>query len=266
MAQTIKFELVDEVKKMENTLSLAVVIVGNNPVTARFVRIKEKFAQDVGIQLKQYNFSESVTTDELIENIKAYSQNHDGIIIQLPLPSHLDEDKILNSVPVSHDIDMLSENSKDLFKRGESKILPPVIGAFDEILFRNNVNLKDKKVIIIGKGKLVGKPASIWFEQKGADVSVLRRGDNLDETKNADIIVLGAGVPGLLKGEMVKDSVIILDAGTSEEEGDLLGDADKSVCQKASIFTPVPGGIGPITVAVLFKNLLNQTILHTTSK
>jgi len=165
---------------------------------------------------------------------------------------------VLHAVSAEKDVDVISHEGMVVFESGESNILPPVVGAIDEILTLNNISVAGKKVVVLGNGRLVGLPAAMWFERNNADVSVLTREstDSLLQIKNADILVLGAGSPHFVKPDMIQKGVVILDAGTSEEAGRLAGDADPACAEKASVFTPVPGGIGPLTVAVLFRNVL----------
>lgn len=234
------FEMVDGIEQ------------GVRMATEKFIEIKKKFAKDVGVKVVEVKLPVSFTTEDVVDKIKETESQFDGIIVQFPLPKHIDIEKVRNSIPAKKDIDVVGDRAREEFK-----MYSPVIGAFKEILDRNEVSIKGKKVVIIGRGELVGKPAAIYFEREEADVVSLGKGsDIIKETIDADILVLGAGVPGLIKPEMIKDGVIILDAGTSEDKGKLAGDADPACAEKASIFTPVPGGIGPIMIAVLFKNLL----------
>ncbi len=153
---------------------------------------------------------------------------------------------------------MLSTEANLLFEEGGALILTPVVGAIKEICDEVDVKIRGKKVLIIGHGRLVGAPSAVWFKQQGGDVMVLDEPTlNLgDFTMDADIIVCGVGSAWLVKPEMIKKGVVIFDAGTSEEGGIVVGDADPRCEDIASVFTPVPGGIGPITVAMIFKNLL----------
>jgi len=137
--------------------------------------------------------------------------------------------------------------------------LPPVVGAIKELSKRQHVVFAGAKVVVVGEGRLVGKPAALWAKKQGAQVKVIHRNTERPEEilKTADIIISGAGDPGIIKPEMIKEGVVIFDAGTSEEGGVLKGDANPACADKATLFTPVPGGIGPITVAVLLRNLVN---------
>ncbi|OGZ08323.1 MAG: hypothetical protein A2942_01550 [Candidatus Lloydbacteria bacterium RIFCSPLOWO2_01_FULL_50_20] len=239
---------------------LAIVIVGDDPVIESFVRIKKKIAEKLGISVIERRFDASVLASELLDAVKKLSEERtvDGIIIQLPLPSPIETQAILDAVPLKKDVDMLATHSVAAFRRGDAPVLPPVVGAIEEILERNAVAVTGKDVLIIGHGRLVGAPAELFFRHNDAHVTVIgREVERLSElTKEADIIISGAGQPGLLKPEMLKHGVVLIDAGTSESGGKIVGDAEPSCAEVASIFTPVPGGVGPIAVALIFKNLL----------
>lgn len=244
------------------TVTLSVFIVGNNSATESFIRIKRRKADEVGIKLKEIRFDKNVEETHLIKSIKEEGKKRHTIVVQLPLPATMDRDRVLNSIPANLDVDVLSTESNLLFEKGELPILPPVVGAIDEILKKENVDVKGKKVVVLGLGALVGKPSVIWFKyQKGAEVIALdsKIEDTEIHTREADIIVSGVGIPNLITPDMIKDGVVLLDAGTSEEGGELKGDISLECAKKASIFTPVPGGIGPITVAVLFRNVIMES-------
>lgn len=225
----------------------------------KFVGKKKVCAEATGIGVVEYTLPETTEeAEELISTCKA-----DGIVVQLPLPESLDTERLCNAISLEKDVDLLSEAARQEFMKGNAPVLPPVVGAIAEIIKRHAVPIKNKKAVVIGKGALVGRPAAAWLEHEGAKVTVLDRGaDQKAQTKDADIIVLGAGSPGLLTPDMVRDGVAVFDAGTSEAAGVLKGDADPKVAERAALFTPGPGGVGPITVAVLFKNLLTLNGLH----
>jgi len=262
IAEDIQRSLKQEIAARRTPPSLFVVIVGDNPVTEKFVAVKKKFAEGVGISIEEKKFPGTVTTEELSSEVARLGEiKNAGIIVQLPLPKTIDAQIILNTIPETSDADLLGEGAMGLFEEGATEMLPPVVGAIKEILLRNSVFVGDKKVVVVGRGKLVGAPAAVWFTRHGSEVTLLGR-DTIDikpYTLVADIIVLGAGNPGMLTPDMIKPGVVILDAGTSEAGGKLAGDADPLCVEKASVFTPVPGGIGPLTVAMLFKNLLTLT-------
>jgi len=268
IAEEIKRELQKKISTMSYIPTLAIVIVGDNYSSKQFINLKKCFAKEIGISTQLMCLPEKNTnTKTLINLLKKLNTNNDisGIVIQLPLPSHLDTLAILNSISINKDVDLLGSFASEKFNKGDSQILPPVIGAFEKILKHEDVEIKNKKVVIVGKGSLVGKPSAVWFSQMGAGVRVVDRSieDISVFTREADILVLGAGSPSLITPDMIKKNVVILDAGTSEVSGKLLGDADIACASKCSVFAPTPGGVGPITVAMIFKNLLtlyNSTI------
>ncbi|MBI4118361.1 MAG: bifunctional 5,10-methylenetetrahydrofolate dehydrogenase/5,10-methenyltetrahydrofolate cyclohydrolase [Parcubacteria group bacterium] len=262
IAGEIKEGLKAEVARRDTPPTLFVFMAGENMVSEKFLGVKERFAHDIGIPVLKKHFPGDVDTLHLAAEIAEIAQGSDcGIIVQLPLPSALNTKEVLDVIPPHMDPDMLSSSSMMMFENGRAKILPPVTAAIAEILQREHVVIKDKNVVIIGKGRLVGAPAAVWFRHQGGNVEVLdsKTLDIGEYTRNADIIVTGVGKAGLLTPEIIKDGVVILDAATSEASGKLAGDADPACASKASVFTPVPGGIGPITVAMLYKNLLILT-------
>ncbi len=176
----------------------------------------------------------------------------DGIIVQLPFPARIDMEEILPALRPTHDVDMLTYDGS-LYGP-----LPPVVGAIDEIARLNNIEFKDKTVVVVGHGQLVGLPSILYARARGASVQIVDK-DTKDAKSiiaTADILILGAGVPGLVTPDMVKSGVVVFDAGTSESGGMLVGDASPLLSQKAALVTPVPGGIGPITIAALLRNLV----------
>ena len=237
-------------------------MAGANTVTKNFVAIKKRFAEALGIPVEERIFDETeiVTTASLVhamEEIVA-RRKKGGIVVQLPLPPEVDTQTVLNAVPPRYDIDVLGEESLHLFREGQLVILPPVVGAIREILERNSIFLHGKKVAVLGKGRLVGVPVAAWFRKMEADVTIFdsTHPPTPEELQRADIIVSGIGKPGFITPDMVRDGAIVLDAGTSEAGGKIVGDANPAVAEKCALFTPVPGGIGPVTIAILLENLL----------
>jgi len=260
IAQNIKNELKSQIAGLSTPLSVAIVYVGNNPASESFISRKIKFGSDIGVAVDVHSFKDDVSQEKLVEHVREISEGkkYQGIVVQLPLPETLDTDKVLNIVPSEKDIDVLSETVVQMFKEGKIDILPPVAGAVKEVLTYADVLLENKNIVIVGKGRLVGAPVYDMFKNEGMKSATLEEGgeDFYKIIKEADAIISGTGVSGLIKPDMIKEGVVIIDAGTSELKGKLSGDADPQCVEKASVFTPVPGGIGPITVAVLFKNLL----------
>lgn len=266
IAEEIKQELKKEVELIDEPIKLAIIQVGDNPASSKFVEKKEKFAEEIGVKAKVYKFPEDISTSKLRKKIaeivhpSADGRQRLGVIIQLPLPSHINTQYILDSVPLGKDVDVLSAKATGEFSAGKSNILPPVVGAVREILSLGDLvsKLVGKNVVVVGAGLLVGKPVATWLINEGATVTVLDKNtrDIKPFTLMADIIISGAGSPGLIKPDMIKDGAVLIDAGTSEQSGKLVGDIDPACSDKASLFTSVPGGVGPITVAMVFKNLV----------
>ena len=255
IAVQIYDDLRGEIDKRHKCPHLTVFTCAPNFETRKYLTLKKKKAEEVGLGLNVIEFMPDIKTDEVVQSIKQGATKADGIVVQLPLPKHIDTEAVLAAVPNNLDVDAVH------FAGEETEILPPVVGAIKAIAKHHDVSFTGKKVIVVGKGRLVGLPSSLWAQKMDADVTVIDKDTpNADELlKSADILISGAGVPGLITPEKIKDGVIIFDAGTSEDSGILRGDCTQECANKATLFTPVPGGIGPITIAVLLQNLVRLT-------
>jgi len=227
------------------------VLFGNDASSIQFIKIKTNIAERLGIKVELVTGPENIITDQALGLMDEVNNNdYDGIVVQLPLPKQLDVEAILSEIPADKDIDVL----------GSSKKIAPVAQAVLEILNFYNISLEGKNVLIIGNGKLVGKPVAKMLADKGLDYEVIDKdteeGVSNEKIKSADVIISGAGVPHMIKPEMIKEGVVLIDAGTSEQSGVLVGDIDPACSERASLITPVPGGVGPVTVVSLFANLL----------
>ena len=217
-------------------MKLAVILLGRNPQSAVFVRQKQKACEKIGIDFKLLKFSERIQEVKLLEKIKAISKDDSitGIIVQLPLPKHINEDRVLKSVP----------------KKKNAEIVSPVVCAVEHILKNYKISLRNKNIVLIGKGRLVGRPVAAWLRKQNIKFFNIDKITN--RIKKADIIISGAGRPGLIKGETIKSGAVIIDVG---------GDVDfESVSQKAGYITPIPGGVGPVVVACLLQNLVKTKL------
>lgn len=240
-----------DVAKLGNVPRLAAITCAPNFETQKYLQMKRLKATSVGVVLKVIELPVEATTKEVIDCVKQVAKESDGIVIQLPFPKQINLDEILSEIPSSKDPDGFCYGVNDL------ACMPPVVGAIDEISLREKLIWKDKQVIILGMGRLVGAPAAQYARRSGAIVNVLTKETyNEKLLLNADIIVSGIGQPHFIKSSMIKRGVVIFDAGTSEEGGVLVGDVDPQVADKAALITPVPGGIGPITIACLLRNLV----------
>ncbi len=261
LSQKMLDEVKQDVSGLKKRLRLAVVVVGKDPVVAKFIEQKKKAAESVGIGVRIYPFETEITTNELRKRIAeiVHEEKNTGAIVQLPLPAHINAQYILNSVTPEKDVDVLSARALGNFVTGKSHIMPPVAGAIKALFDEYQIDHKSKNIVIVGAGNLVGKPVALWLLNEKTTFSMIRSSTQnpQDFLKRADIIVSGIGKPKSITGDMVKEGVVIVDAGTSESEGKVVGDADfDSTAQKASFITPVPGGVGPVTIAVLLRNLL----------
>ncbi len=241
-------------------LKLAVVLVGNNSVSSSYMSEKQKACKKAGIGFMLLNFKEDVGENDLKKEIENLTNDKSvsGIVIQLPLPKNFNTQEMLDIIPFSKDPDVLSDNSFEKFSKKETDVFPPVLSAVRKFFNEYKIDIKGKKIVLIGKGRLVGKPIAVWLKNENADFEVIDKSvsDIASAVLSADIIVSGAGSPGLIKEEMVKEGVILIDAGTSSEDGKVKGDIDISAYKKASYVSPVPGGVGPLAVACLLENLV----------
>ena len=261
LSERILQNLKREIKKSNLKLRLAVVQVGENSVSQIFINQKKKACEKVGINFRLFKFSVKFSTPKLKNEIKKIVRNpaNSGIIIQLPLPKKFFPEEFLNLILREKDIDVLSEESLGQFYQGTLKILPPTVNGILRLLKNYKIKLKGKDVVVIGAGRLVGFPLAIQLLKEKATLSVLNEftKDAPSFVKKANILISGVGRPNLIKSKIVKRGVVIVDAGSAMKKGKLVGDVDfKSIGRKASYITPVPGGVGPMTVACLLENLV----------
>lgn len=249
-------------KAKGKNLKLAVVLVGEDPASLIFVKEKGKACKKAGIGFELLKLSSDVEQNNLKKVIGELAGREDisGIVIQLPLPEGIGVQDVLDIIPLKKDVDALSNQSLAEFKAGSSRAIPPVVGAIDRLIRDYKIDLQGKKIVLMGAGKLVGLPLAAWLKQKNIDFSLIDESTGSPELilKQADVIISGVGKPGLINGEVIKDGAIIIDAATVFYKGKLVGDVDsESVSKRAGFLTPVPGGVGPLTVAYLLNNLIN---------
>lgn len=253
--KAIARELLDEVRvevaSLERTLTLTAVTCAPRFETKKYLEMKKRKAASVGIALNVLELPPESTTADVVTSVVAVASASDGIVVQLPLPERIDRDAVLRAVAVAKDPDGFA------YGVHEESCLPPVVGAIDVIATRSGIEWSGANVVILGRGRLVGAPAAIYAATNGADVTVMiEETFNQDVLRAADILITGIGRPHFVTSDMVKAGMVVFDAGTSEDGGELVGDVDPVVAETATVFTPVPGGIGPITIAYLLKNLV----------
>ncbi len=262
IVEKLKSDIASRVAGVSLKPRLAIVIVGEDRISAKFVELKEVFAKSVGIETQRYELPADISTNHLRERMRdiVHEPRNSGVIVQLPLPEHIDTQAILNAIVPEKDVDVLSARAVGNVSVGKSRVMPPVAGAVKLLLEHYGVEVVGKKMAVVGAGRLVGQPVALWAMRAGAMVTVLHSADqvNHEMLKDADIIVSGLGKPRVIMGDMVKDGAAVIDVGTSEDGGVLVGDVDfDSVSKKASHITPVKGGVGPLTIALIFQNLLS---------
>lgn len=258
-------EILEEIKKEVASLLFQPVfcdvLVGKDPASCQYVNMKKHTAEELGIRFHKAFFPASITTDDLIKEIKILNEipNMCGIIVQLPLPQNLNQEEILNAVDPKLDVDCLNVITSEKFYNGDLYLGFPAALACIFLLDSINLNLKDKKIVVLGQGKLVGKPVSALLHFRGLKPEIISsQTKNKEEIlKKADVIISGIGKGQYIKGDTIKEGATIIDAGTSELNSGIVGDVDlESVKGVASFISPVPGGVGPMTIAMLFRNVL----------
>lgn len=259
IARELKRTLKERIQMHDHHFSLGVIVAHETREIRRFVELKQRFGRAIGVAVEVIHLGVmEQKTETLLHLLLHTTRDHDGLILQLPLPQTINFNSVLKLYPLSHDVDVLGDTAFQQFKEDKLPFLPPVVAAMEEILRRQGVRLAGRHVLVVGEGRLVGAPAAVWAQREDGIVQTANSTTEnfADLARNADVIILGAGVPGLLTADMVKKGAIVLDAGTSDEGGVLKGDADPAVAEKATVFTSTPGGIGPVTVAKVFENLL----------
>ena len=247
-------------EKYGKQAGLAVVIVGNNPASQVYVRNKMKACENVGFYSENIELDENISEKELLQEIDKLNKNDriNGILIQLPLPSHINELKIIDSISPEKDVDGFHvANIGKMVIGDETGFLSCTPYGIMQLLEEYKIEIAGKDAVIIGRSNIVGKPMALMLIQKGATVQVCnsRTKDLRKKLNDADIIIVAAGVPKLLKKEDVKEGAVVIDVGINRVDGKICGDVDyEEVVEKASYITPVPGGVGPMTIASLIKN------------
>ncbi|NLM96358.1 MAG: bifunctional methylenetetrahydrofolate dehydrogenase/methenyltetrahydrofolate cyclohydrolase FolD [Halanaerobiaceae bacterium] len=273
IAQKIYSELREEVKILEKegrAPGLAVVLVGSDPASQTYVRSKERIAGELGFFSKVFREKEDISQQELQDLIKRLNQDReiDGILVQLPLPEHIDEKTIIEAIDPYKDVDGFHPlNTGRLFsgQRDSFRFEACTPLGIMELLEREGIEIEGKKAVVVGRSNIVGKPLAHLLLERNATVTIChsRTRDLAKETREADILIAAVGKAALITGDMVKDGVVAIDVGINRVDGKLTGDLDfDSVKEKAACITPVPGGVGPMTIAMLMKNTIKARKYH----
>jgi len=267
----VRNRIATDIKKFKEesnvTPGLAVILVGNNPASAVYVRNKHKGCLEVGINSYEITMPESTTEEQLLAEIERLNSDEKvhGILVQLPLPKHISEERILNTISPLKDVDAFHPENVGKIMLGKYAFLPCTPAGIMELLDFYNVDIEGKECVVLGRSNIVGKPMSQLLLAKNGTVTVCHsRTKNLSEvTKRADILVVAIGKPRFVGKEMVKEGAVVIDVGINRlDDGKLCGDVDfEEVSQIASMITPVPGGVGPMTITMLLKNTLTAAKL-----
>ncbi len=243
-------------------VGLAVVIVGNDPASRVYVNSKKRACEEVGFQSYEYALDESTTQEQLLDLVDVLNRDSkiNGILVQLPLPKHIDETAIINAISPEKDVDAFHPFNVGKIMIGEYSFLPCTPAGVMELIASTGTEISGKNCVVIGRSNIVGKPMAMLLLHKNGTVTICHsRTSNLAEiTRRADILVVAVGKPNFVTGDMIKDGAVVIDVGMNRiENKKLCGDVEfESAEKKASFITPVPGGVGPMTIAMLMKNTL----------
>ena len=262
LAERIKGEITNKVLKMDKKPALGTILVGSDPGSIAYVDGKHRDCAQVGIKSIKVNLPESATTSEVIKAVNDLNQNPEctGFIVQLPLPKLVNTEEVLLAINPDKDADGLNPINLGKFFLGKNTIIPCTPKAILELLTEYKIKLSGTKVLIIGRGTTVGRPLSILLSQKPNNATVTlahSATSNLPELmKQADIVVAAIGSAHFIKPGMVKDGATVIDVGITRTDQGLVGDVDPAVAKSVSAFAPMPGGVGPMTRAMLLNNII----------
>lgn len=253
---------VEALKERGKPTGLAVVIVGENPASQVYVRNKAKACEEVGIYSEVHALPESTTEEELLTLVERLNHEDkiDGILVQLPLPRHIDEERVILAIDPNKDVDAFHPVNTGKIMIGNYEFLPCTPAGVMTLLAEYNIEVEGKECVVVGRSNIVGKPQALLLLQKNGTVTVCHsRTKNLAEiTRRADILVVAIGKAEFITGDMIKEGAVVIDVGMNRKaDGKLCGDVEfASASEKASYITPVPGGVGPMTITTLLQNTL----------
>lgn len=271
VSAAVRDRIKNEVESLKNggkETGLAVIIVGNDPASRVYVNNKKKGCEQVGINSYEYALPEETTTEELLTLINELNGDSkvDGILCQLPLPKHIDEQVVINSIAPDKDVDAFHPVNTGHIMIGDHSFLPCTPAGIIEMLKFYNIQISGKECVVIGRSNIVGKPMAMLLLQNNGTVTIChsRTADLPAVTRRADILVAAVGKANFVTADMVKDDAVVIDVGMNRNaEGKLCGDVDfENVKDKCSFITPVPGGVGPMTITMLLNNTLTASKNH----
>lgn len=267
LAEKIKTSIKKEITKLGIKPGLAVILVGKDPASEVYVRLKEKAAQDLGIYFEKYLFPEKVSQKKILARVEKLNKEKlvHGIIVQLPLPHHLNTNKIIQTISHKKDVDGFGPSNIEKLFQDLHCFIPPTIAGIIELIKSTKIEVRSKRALIIANSQTFAQPLAFLLKKEGALVETHLKGQrNLKQkARQADILIVAQGKPEFIKPDFIKRGAIVIDVGYSRVKGKPVGDVDPACARRASFISPVPGGVGPMTVAMIFKNVLiaarNQT-------
>ena len=271
VSQRIKDELKQEVIKLKEegiNPGLAVIIVGEDPASKVYVNNKKKACEEIGILSEEYALPEETTEEELLALINKLNNKKEinGILVQLPVPKHINEETIINAIDPKKDVDAFHPVNVGKIMVGNFDFVPCTPAGVMELIKESGIEVSGKECVVVGRSNIVGKPQAMLLLHKNGTVTIChsRTVDLKEKTKKADILVAAVGIPEFIKGDMIKEGAVVIDVGINRvADKKLVGDVDFEACEKvASAITPVPGGVGPMTIAMLMKNTVKAAIIQ----
>ncbi len=272
ISASVREEMKAEVAAMETKPGLAVIIVGNDPASKTYVKNKKKGCEQVGFYSEVHELPESTTQQELIDLVNKLNGDEKihGILVQLPLPRHLDDKAVIAAIDPRKDVDAFAEVNVGKIMIGNHSFLPCTPAGIMVLLERSGIDISGKECVVVGRSNIVGKPMAMLLLGANGTVTVChsKTRDLAEVTRRADILVVAIGKADFITGDMVKEGAVVIDVGMNRNaEGKLTGDVDfKSVEPKASYITPVPGGVGPMTITMLLRNTITAKLASDAEK
>jgi len=273
ISSRVREEVTDDVARMDRTPKLVAVLMSDDPASETYVRMKREAAEEVGIDSKTVHIEPDAPEDELLSTVAELNDDEtvDGILVQLPLPDHVSKERAIEAVAPEKDVDGFHPFNKGLLLEGRPRFVPATPKGVVRMLHEHGVDLEGEHVVVVGRSDIVGKPlAALLFSRDvnaTATVCHSRTEDLEQHTRAADIVVAAVGVPEFVTADMVSEGVVVVDVGINRVDDELVGDvAYDEVAEKASAITPVPGGVGPMTVASLLENTVESARLRDVSQ
>jgi methylenetetrahydrofolate dehydrogenase (NADP+)/methenyltetrahydrofolate cyclohydrolase len=261
LAENVRAQVADDVRAYGATVCLATILVGDDPASHTYVGSKHKASHEAGIESRDHRFPSDTDQDTILELIDELNADDgvDGILVQLPLPDHMDEPEVLRAVDPAKDVDGFHILNAGRLYLGEPFLVPATPSGVMVMFEEYGVELKGSDAVVIGRSEIVGKPMAMLMLAEHATVTIChsRTTDLASHTRRADVLVAAVGRPGIVTPDMVKPGATVIDVGVNRtDEGKLVGDVDPAVFEVAGLMTPVPGGVGPMTIAMLLRNTL----------